>query len=101
MNDCDRNGYDREGKRNSLAAALIGFAAGAVVGSIVALLYAPSSGGETREKIKDKIGDVSERATDAYADVKDRVATAYESAVEKTSSAIEMAKEKFTGKKEE
>ena len=87
---------------------LIGFTAGAVVGAVTALLYAPQSGTETREKIKDRFGDLSDKAGDlikhskeAIEEAKDKMTSAYEEAVERTSSAIEQAKEKLSRKKEE
>jgi gas vesicle protein len=112
MNDMERDALERDRKRSTIIAALVGFGAGAIVGTITALLYAPSSGLETREKIKDKFADVQDRATDvystakdkattAYSTAKDKASTAYETVVEKTSSAIEKAKEKFTGAKKE
>ena len=42
----------------------IGLLAGAVIGGVVALLYAPQSGIETRQLIKDKASD----AVDAFKD---------------------------------
>lgn len=83
-----------EQKRSNLYYALIGFGAGAIVGATMALLYAPQTGKETREQIKDKWGDVSDRAGDLYGGAKDAVGTAYE----RTASAIGRAREKFTGK---
>lgn len=87
---------------------VVGFTAGAVVGAVTALLYAPQSGQETREKIKDRFGDLSEKAgeliehsKEAIEEAKDKMASAYEDAVERTSSAIEQAKGKLSRKKEE
>ena len=36
----------------------VGLLAGAVIGGVIALLYAPKSGKETRQLIKDKVTDV-------------------------------------------
>ncbi len=90
------------------AGALIAFGAGTVVGAITALLYAPQSGKETREKIKDRFADVSDSAgalldksKEAFEEARDKMSTAYQGAVERTSSAIEHAKEKLSRKKEE
>ena len=38
----------------------IGFLAGAVIGGVIALLYAPKTGKETRQLIKDKAVDVAD-----------------------------------------
>jgi len=98
----------KEKKSGGVVTALVGFGAGAVVGAVTALLLAPASGKETREKIKDRMGDVSEKAGDlidrskeAFEEAKDRMSTAYEDAVEKTSSMVEKAKAKISGKKDE
>jgi gas vesicle protein len=40
----------------------IGFLAGALVGSVIALLYAPKKGSETRAMIKDKVVEVRDNA---------------------------------------
>lgn len=98
----------QEKKKSGFLTALIGFGAGAVVGAVTALLLAPASGKETREKIKDRMGDVSDKAgelidrsKEAFEEAKDRMSTAYEDAVEKTSSMVEKAKQKISGKKNE
>jgi gas vesicle protein len=87
---------------------IVAFGAGAIAGAITALLYAPQTGKETREKIKDRFSDFSESAGDfvdkskeAFEEAKDKMAVAYSSAFEKTSSAIEHAKEKLARKKDE
>jgi len=41
-----------------------GLLAGAAVGGIIALLYAPQSGKETREKIKEKFSDLEKELDD-------------------------------------
>lgn len=54
---------------------LIAFAAGAVVGGVVALLYAPASGKETREKIKDTIRKAKDKALDEIEQAKEFAGT--------------------------
>lgn len=44
---------------------LAAFAVGALVGAAIALLYAPRSGKETRERIADKGRELGDKATDA------------------------------------
>lgn len=44
-------------KREELGVGAIAFGVGVVVGGILALLYAPASGEETRETIKNKAKD--------------------------------------------
>lgn len=96
------------GKGINWMSTLIGFGAGAVVGAVTALLLAPASGKETREKIKERINDVSDKAYDlverskeAIEEAKDKMSNAYEEAVEKTTSVIEQAKGKLAGKKKD
>jgi gas vesicle protein len=51
---------------NGMAKGLIiGFLAGAVIGGAVAILYAPNSGAETREILKDRALEVKDRAIEA------------------------------------
>jgi gas vesicle protein len=57
----------------------IGLLTGAIIGGVIALLYAPKTGKETRQLIKDK-------ATEVVDTVK-----------EKTSGVIDAVKEKTTG----
>jgi gas vesicle protein len=98
----------RETKRGiGWGGVLLAFGAGSIVGAITALLYAPQTGKETRDKIKDRFTEVSDSAStffdkskEALEEAKDKMATAYSSAVEKTSTAIEHAKEKLAKKKE-
>ena len=51
---------------------LIGFLTGAAVGSIIALLFAPKSGKELREDIKNKSQDFMEDAENYVANAKDK-----------------------------
>lgn len=58
-----KNMEERVERRSSLQPFIIGLAAGAVVGGLVALLFAPASGKDTRRKI----GDVAYRARERVA----------------------------------
>jgi len=42
----------------------VGLLAGAVIGGVIALLFAPQSGKETRQMIKEKVGDVVDTVKD-------------------------------------
>lgn len=53
--------------------ALFAFLLGGVAGAALALLYAPSSGAETRKKLRDGLEDAGEWTKDRYADTKDRI----------------------------
>jgi gas vesicle protein len=54
----------------------IGLLAGALIGGVIALLYAPASGKETRQIIKEKASDIAEdvkdKASNIYGEVKNR-----------------------------
>jgi gas vesicle protein len=107
MAELEKSEVRESKKSNNVLAAIVGFGAGAVVGAVTALLYAPQSGKETRDKIKDRVGDISEKAADmidkskeAFEEAKDKMSTAYEKAVEQTTSAIEQAKGKLGPKKD-
>jgi gas vesicle protein len=51
----------------------IGLLTGAVIGGVVALLYAPKTGKETRQMIKDKASSVVDAVRGKSADVVDEV----------------------------
>lgn len=53
--------------------ALLAFLLGGVAGAALALLYAPSSGAETRKKLRDGLEDAGEWAKDRCADARDRI----------------------------
>jgi len=107
MSDTERSEV-RETKRGfGWSGVLAAFSAGAIVGAITALLYAPQSGKDTRDKIKDRFSDFSEsagafieRSKESFEEAKDKMSSAYQGAVERTSTAIEHAKEKLARKKE-
>lgn len=63
----------------------IGLVAGAVIGGVVALLFAPQSGKETRQMIKDK-------ATGAVDTVKDKATEAVDIVKEKSGGVMELIK---------
>ena len=48
------------------------FAAGVVVGGILGILFAPSSGKETREKIKERAKALGEKTKDTLSSFKDK-----------------------------
>ena len=50
---------------------LLGILIGGVAGAVAALLYAPQSGSETREQIKDKAGEAGKRASEVAGGVKE------------------------------
>ncbi|MBI5195546.1 MAG: YtxH domain-containing protein [Nitrospirae bacterium] len=86
---------------------LLAFVLGGVVGAGVALLMAPQSGRETRQKIKDLASDAKEKAADYATHIKEKVSSAVEHGkgfVEEKKSliatAIEAGKEAYEKEKE-
>jgi len=77
-----------ENRNFSGGSILLSFILGGIVGAGIALLLAPQSGKETREKIKGLAEDVKDKATGYARQVKDRVA-----------STVEQGKEFFEEKK--
>ncbi len=91
----------------SLAAVVVSFLAGAAIGSGLALLFAPKTGREVREQIKDLTEDAVDRIKDYARDAQEKIKSAYESGrevvIEKKSiisSAIEAGKEAIEKEKE-
>ena len=73
---------------------LIGFLSGAVVGAAVALLYAPKSGKEFRQDIKDKTQDLMEGAEDFAKVAKEKAIATYNEGRQKAEQLVTDAKEK-------
>ncbi len=64
----------------------IGLLTGAVIGGVIALLYAPKTGKETRQLIKDK-------TTEVVDTVKDKTTEVVDAVKEKTSEVVDTVKE--------
>jgi len=86
---------------------LLSFLLGGLVGAGFALLLAPQSGRETRQKIKDLTDDVKEKAMGYAGEVKEKVTTGidkgkdlYEEKKSIITTAIEAGKEAYTKEKE-
>ncbi|HET6419661.1 MAG TPA: YtxH domain-containing protein [Geobacteraceae bacterium] len=91
----------------SVGTILLSFLAGAAVGSGLALLFAPKSGREMREQIKDLTDDAVGKIRDYAKDAQDKIKSTYEDGKElvkekKTiiSSAIEAGKEAMERERE-
>ena len=70
----------------------IGLLTGAVIGGVIALLYAPKSGKETRQMIKDKATDVVGAVKDKTSEVVDAVRDAASEANRKGHAAVNALK---------
>lgn len=78
---CEEKGFN--------GTALVAFLAGGLIGAGIALLTAPVSGREAREKISDLAGDLKEKATGWTGDVRAKVG----GLLERESSAVKEAYE--------
>jgi gas vesicle protein len=91
----------------SSGSVLLSFLLGGVVGAGLALLFAPQSGRETRQKIKDLADDVKEKSAEYVHQAKEKAASLVEEGKgyydEKKSilkSAVEAGKEAYEKEKE-
>ena len=91
----------------SSGSVLLSFLLGGVVGAGLALLFAPQSGRETRQKIKDLADDVKEKSAEYVSQAKEKASSLVEEGKgyydEKKSilkSAVEAGKEAYEKEKE-
>lgn len=91
----------------STGSVILSFVLGGLVGAGIALLTAPQSGRETREKIKGLADDTRKKASEYTGTVRDRLSSTLEEGkhyVEEKrsliSSAVEAGKEAYTKEKE-
>jgi gas vesicle protein len=94
-------------ERCSSGNVVLAFVLGGIVGAGIALLMAPQSGRETREKIKEFADETRKKAGDYAGQVKDKVSSAVESGkhfVEEKksliSTAIDAGKDAYSKEKE-
>ena len=80
---------------------LTAFAAGALLGAGLALMYAPHSGRETRELLAERAREAKEKVGGAVQSTKETVETALHDAREKVGSALQGAKDAIVEKKTE
>ena len=66
----------------------IGLLAGVVIGGVIALLYAPKSGKETRQLIRDKANEVAETVKEKTSGVMDTVKEAASEAGRRGQAAV-------------
>ena len=91
-----KNDYDDEDEEYVIIERRSGgagsFLTGLAIGAVLALLFAPQSGAETRDGIRRGVKRVQKTATDIADDVQERVGDAYESAREQVETRIESAR---------
>lgn len=80
---------------------LLGFVAGAAVGALAGVLFAPDSGTNTRKKISAKTGDWSDSAKETFNGIIDGVKNAYSGAKEEAEDFTDKAKSKITATRNE
>lgn len=68
---------------------LLGFVAGGLIGSIVALLLAPAKGSETRDMIKQRMQQSKDKMQDTAHKASDKLSEAKDSAKERVSEATQ------------
>lgn len=90
-----------------MSTIVISFLAGAAIGSGLALLFAPKTGREVREQIKDLTEDAVDRIKEYAKDAQDKIITTYETGKELVkekksilSTAIEAGKEAMEKERE-
>jgi gas vesicle protein len=76
--------------RDEFGAFLVGFVVGGLTGAVVALLFAPQTGEETRALIKDKSIELRDRASQS---AEEAIARAEAAAAEARARAEELAKD--------
>jgi gas vesicle protein len=93
--------------RYSAGSMFLSFLLGGIVGAGLALLLAPQSGRETRQRIKEFTEDVKEKTKDYVEDVKGKVTSTvekgkefYEEKKSAIATAIEAGKEAYEKEKE-
>lgn len=96
-----------EERGTSLSTVFVSFLAGAAIGSGLALLFAPKTGREVRDQIRDMTDDAVDRIKDYAKDAQDKLRETYECGkevvMEKKSiitSAIEAGKEAMEKEKQ-
>ena len=85
----------------SSSKVLLGFVAGAAVGALAGILFAPDKGSATRKKIVSKTGDVTESVKNSFNDFIDGVKEAYAGAKDEADEFGDKAKAKMGAAKSE
>jgi len=80
----------------SSSKVLLGFVAGAAVGALAGLLFAPDKGENTRKKIADKTGDWSDTAKETFNGIIDGVKNVYSGTKDEAEEYGDKAKAKVT-----
>lgn len=71
---------------------LLGLLAGAAIGAIAGILFAPDKGSETRKKIKESTSDLGDQLKDSFNDFVDNMKDKYQNAKEEVEEIVEKGK---------
>lgn len=80
---------------------VVGFLAGAAVGALAGILFAPEKGSETRKKIAAKSGDITDSVKSSFNEFIDGVKQTYKGAKGEVDEFGNKVKSKLDGVKEE
>lgn len=78
---------------------LVGFMAGAAVGALAGILFAPDSGSNTRKKISNKTSDLTDSVKNSFGDFIDSVKQTYSGAKEEVEEFSNKSRAKLDGVK--
>ncbi len=78
---------------------VVGFLAGAAVGALAGILFAPDKGSNTRKKISSKTGDITDSVKNSFNDFIDGVKQTYTGAKEEVEEFGSKARGKLDGVK--
>ena len=84
-----------------MSKVLTGFLAGAAVGALAGILFAPDAGSNTRKKIADKSGDISDTVKTSFNDFIDGVKETYSGAKKEVENFGDKAKSSMNAAKNE
>lgn len=80
---------------------LVGFLAGAAIGALAGILFAPDKGSNTRKKIATKTGDITDTVKNSFSDFIDGIKDAYSGAKHDAEELGDKAKAKMNNLKNE
>jgi gas vesicle protein len=81
-------------EKDNFGSFLIGFLVGGLAGAVVALLYAPATGDETRTVIKDKAIELKDKTVETLDETYKKASVAANDAVSKAQDLIKQAQAK-------